>query len=201
MMERYAMQNIKRGDIFWADLGNTGGCEQGGVRPVVILQNNIGNRYSPTVIVAAITSQADKAKLPTHVEISSQEYGLSKDSLILLEQIRTLDKKRLGDYVSTLSIEDMEKVDRALGVSIEINTKDPIALEKVYEIKGIKKFIQIWLEKSNDLKAIEEDLLSLKLLTRELEEYCLMKKINLNYYINLEEIYGSGYNYHKTQAV
>lgn len=200
MKELYAVQ-VKRGDIFWADLGNSGGCEQGGVRPVVILQNNIGNRYSPTVIVAAITSQANKAKLPTHVEISSQEYGLSKDSLILLEQIRTLDKKRIKGYAATLSTTDMEKVDRALGVSIEINTKDPIALEKVYEIKGIKKFIQIWLERSSDLKTIEKDLLELKLLTKELEDYCLIKKIDINYYIDLEEIYGSGYNCHKTQAV
>ncbi len=201
MKELYAVQ-VKRGDIFWADLGNSGGgCEQGGVRPVVILQNNIGNRYSPTVIVAAITSQSNKAKLPTHVEISSQEYGLNKDSLILLEQIRTLDKRRLKGYVSTLSTTDMENVDRALGVSIEINTKDPIALEKVYEIKGIKKFIQIWLEKSSDLKAIEEDLLNLKLLTKELKDYCLMKKINIEYYIDLEEIYGSGYNCHRVRAV
>ena len=84
---------VKRGDIFYADLSPVIGSEQGGIRPVIIIQNDIGNKYSPTVIVAAITSQINKAKLPTHVEISSEEYGLNRDSVVLLEQIRTLDKK------------------------------------------------------------------------------------------------------------
>ncbi len=85
---------IKRGDIYYADLSPVVGSEQGGVRPVLIVQNDVGNKYSPTVIAAAITSQINKAKLPTHIEISAQEYGLSKDSVILLEQIRTIDKKK-----------------------------------------------------------------------------------------------------------
>ena len=88
---------VKRGDIFYADLSPVIGSEQGGIRPVIIIQNDIGNKYSPTVIVAAITSQINKAKLPTHVEISSEEYGLNRDSVVLLEQIRTLDKKRLKE--------------------------------------------------------------------------------------------------------
>ncbi|HBM79437.1 MAG TPA: PemK family transcriptional regulator, partial [Clostridiaceae bacterium] len=86
---------VKRGDIFYADLSPVIGSEQGGVRPVLIVQNDIGNKYSPTVIIAAITSQINKAKLPTHIEISSAEYGLNKDSVILLEQVRTIDKRRL----------------------------------------------------------------------------------------------------------
>ncbi len=86
---------IKRGDIYYADLSPVVGSEQGGVRPVLVVQNDIGNKYSPTVIAAAITSQINKAKLPTHIEISAQEYGLLKDSVILMEQIRTIDKKRL----------------------------------------------------------------------------------------------------------
>ena len=86
---------IRRGEIYYADLSPVVGSEQGGVRPVLIVQNDIGNKYSPTVIVAAITSQINKAKLPTHIEISASEYGLPKDSVILLEQIRTIDKKRL----------------------------------------------------------------------------------------------------------
>jgi mRNA interferase MazF len=112
---------VKRGDIFYADLSPVVGSEQGGVRPVIIIQNDIGNKYSPTVIVAAITSQINKAKLPTHVEISSEEYGLNKDSVVLLEQIRTLDKKRLKEKIGHMKDEDMTKVDEALLISIGLN--------------------------------------------------------------------------------
>ncbi len=108
---------IKRGDIFYADLSPVVGSEQGGVRPVLIVQNDVGNKYSPTVIAAAITSQINKAKLPTHIEISAQEYGLLKDSVILLEQIRTIDKKRLREKIGHLDDELMERVNEALGVS------------------------------------------------------------------------------------
>ena len=108
---------IKRGDILYADLSPVIGSEQGGVRPVLVIQNDIGNKYSPTVIVAAITSQINKAKLPTHVEINAEEYGISKDSVILLEQIRTIDKKRLKEKVGHLSEEMMKKVDDGLQVS------------------------------------------------------------------------------------
>lgn len=108
---------IKRGDIYYADLSPVVGSEQGGVRPVLIVQNDIGNKYSPTVIAAAITSQINKAKLPTHIEIGGQEYGLAKDSVILLEQIRTIDKKRLREKIGHLDDELMDKVNDALGVS------------------------------------------------------------------------------------
>lgn len=111
---------VKRGDIFYADLSPVVGSEQGGIRPVIIIQNDIGNKYSPTVIVAAITSQINKAKLPTHVEISSEEYGLNKDSVVLLEQIRTLDKRRLKEKIGHMTDTDMEKVDNALKVSISL---------------------------------------------------------------------------------
>ena len=94
------------------------GSEQGGIRPVIILQNDIGNKYSPTIIIAAITSQINKAKLPTHVEISSEEYGLNKDSVVLLEQIRTLDKKRLKEKIGHMTDGDMKKVDTALLISV-----------------------------------------------------------------------------------
>lgn len=109
---------VKRGDIFYADLSPVIGSEQGGIRPVIILQNDVGNKYSPTVIVAAITSQINKAKLPTHVEISSEEYGLNKDSVVLLEQVRTLDKKRLKEKIGHMTDKDMQKVDDALTVSL-----------------------------------------------------------------------------------
>ena len=109
---------VKRGDIFYADLSPVVGSEQGGIRPVIILQNDIGNKYSPTIIIAAITSQINKAKLPTHVEISSEEYGLNKDSVVLLEQIRTLDKKRLKEKIGHMTDGDMKKVDNALLISV-----------------------------------------------------------------------------------
>lgn len=108
---------IKRGDLFYADLSPVIGSEQGGVRPVLIVQNDIGNKYSPTVIAAAITSQINKAKLPTHIEICAKEYGLQKDSVILLEQIRTIDKKRLREKIGCLDDELMEKVNEALNIS------------------------------------------------------------------------------------
>jgi len=109
---------VKRGDIFYADLSPVIGSEQGGIRPVIIIQNDIGNKYSPTVIVAAITSQINKAKLPTHVEISSEEYGLNKDSVVLLEQIRTVDKKRLKEKIGHMTERDMQKVEEALLISM-----------------------------------------------------------------------------------
>lgn len=108
---------IKRGDIFYADLSPVIGSEQGGIRPVIVVQNDIGNKYSPTVIVAAVTSQINKAKLPTHVEIP-QEYGLAKDSVILLEQVRTIDKKRLREKAGHLSDELVDKVNEALDISL-----------------------------------------------------------------------------------
>ena len=108
---------VKRGDIFFADLSPVVGSEQGGVRPVLIVQNDVGNKYSPTIIAAAITSQINKAKLPTHIEISAEEYGLTKDSVILLEQIRTIDKRRLKDKIGRLDDELMNVVNEAISIS------------------------------------------------------------------------------------
>ena len=108
---------VKRGDIFYADLSPVVGSEQGGIRPVLIIQNDVGNRYSPTIICAAITSQINKAKLPTHIEINSQRYTLVRDSVVLLEQVRTVDKKRLKEKICHLDENTMDKVDRALMVS------------------------------------------------------------------------------------
>ena len=111
-------EQIKRGEIYYADLSPVIGSEQGGVRPVLILQNDIGNKYSPTVIVSAITSQMSKAKLPTHIELPSQIYNLPKDSVALLEQIRTLDKRRLQGKITTLSPSKMREVNKALLISL-----------------------------------------------------------------------------------
>lgn len=110
--------NVSRGDVFYADLNPVVGSEQGGVRPVLIIQNDIGNKYSPTVIVAAITSKIDKAKLPTHIEISAVTTNLEKDSVILLEQIRTIDKKRLQRHVTHLDNDIIERVNEAIEISL-----------------------------------------------------------------------------------
>ena len=109
---------VKRGDVYFADLSPVVGSEQGGVRPVLVIQNDIGNRFSPTVIVAAITAQIQKAKLPTHVEIDAKKYGFERDSVILLEQIRTIDKQRLTDKITHLDEMMMNRVDEALQISL-----------------------------------------------------------------------------------
>ncbi|MFI8715521.1 type II toxin-antitoxin system PemK/MazF family toxin [Brevibacillus brevis] len=109
---------VKRGDVFFADLSPVVGSEQGGVRPVLVIQNDIGNRFSPTVIVAAITAQIQKAKLPTHVEIDAKSYGFDRDSVILLEQIRTIDKQRLTDKITHLDDEMMDRVNESLQISL-----------------------------------------------------------------------------------
>ena len=113
---------IQRGDIYYADLRPVVGSEQGGVRPVLIIQNDVGNKHSPTVICAPITSQMHKAKLPTHVELKCKEYALAKDSVVLLEQLRTIDKKRLKDKVCHLDNNILLKIDKALEISLELYT-------------------------------------------------------------------------------
>lgn len=113
---------MKRGDIYYADLRPVIGSEQGGVRPVLIIQNDIGNKHSPTVICAAITSRMNKAKLPTHIELNASKYDMVKDSVILLEQLRTIDKKRLKDRVCHLDQEIMNEVNLGLKVSLELGT-------------------------------------------------------------------------------
>ena len=113
--------SVKRGDIYYADLSPVVGSEQGGTRPVLIVQNDVGNCHSPTVIAAAITSQTGKARLPTHINISGPSVGLSKDSVILLEQIRTIDKRRVKSYVGKLTEGQMEKIDAALRVSLRLD--------------------------------------------------------------------------------
>lgn len=114
---------VQRGEVYFADLSPVVGSEQGGIRPVLVIQNDIGNRFSPTVIVAAITAQIQKAKLPTHVELSAKKHGLERDSVILLEQIRTLDKQRLTDKITVLDEATMKKIDQALEISLGLKFK------------------------------------------------------------------------------
>ncbi len=112
---------VKRGEIYYADLSPVVGSEQGGVRPVLIVQNDVGNKYSPTVIAAAITSQKDKTKLPTHISINATQCGLSKDSIVLLEQVRTIDKRRLRKKMGELNYNEMHNIDNAISVSFGLN--------------------------------------------------------------------------------
>ena len=110
-------ETVKRGDIFYADLSPVVGSEQGGTRPVLIVQNDMGNRHSPTVIAAAITSKTGKAKLPTHINLPGNSAGLTRDSVVLLEQIRTIDKRRLKEKMGTVDAQSMDAVDNALSIS------------------------------------------------------------------------------------
>ena len=128
---------IKRGDIFYADLSPVVGSEQGGLRPVLIIQNDVGNRYSPTVIAAAITSRMDKTKLPTHIDINADRVGLAKDSVVLLEQIRTLDKRRLKEKMGHLDNSVMTQVNNALAISCGLGVPaDSYASTSPYEQTG-----------------------------------------------------------------
>ena len=123
------MITVKRGDIYYADLSPVVGSEQGGIRPVLVLQNDIGNKYSPTIIVAAITSQINKSKLPTHLSIRADQFGIAKDSVILLEQIRTIDKTRLREKMGHIDDILMQKVNNAITISFGLNPYDSIARE------------------------------------------------------------------------
>ena len=117
--------NVRRGDIYYADLSPVVGSEQGGMRPVLIVQNDVGNKYSPTVIAAAITSKTSKSKLPTHIEVFADRYGLAKDSVILLEQIRTIDKSRLRERMGKLPDAVMDRVNGAIAVSFGLGGGRP----------------------------------------------------------------------------
>ncbi len=126
-------QLIKRGELYYADLSPVIGSEQGGIRPVLVVQNDVGNKYSPTVIAAAVTSKLTKARLPTHIELSARTYGLVKDSVVLLEQIRTIDKRRLKERIGLLSPQVMARVDDALLISLGFSASaniNPVRLVK-----------------------------------------------------------------------
>ena len=126
IIRRVKSVNIRRGDIYYADLSPVVGSEQGGVRPVLIVQNDVGNRFSPTVIAAAITSQRAKANLPTHIMLNSESTGLAKDSVVLLEQVRTIDKHRLKERMGRIDHNAMEQVDQALSISFGLGSTEEV---------------------------------------------------------------------------
>ena len=136
--------SVKRGEIYYADLSPVVGSEQGGIRPVLIVQNDVGNRYSPTVIAAAITSQKDKTNLPTHIELNASKCGLAKDSIVLLEQIRTIDKRRLKEKTGELDASSMNNVNNALSVSFGLGECYIIPLKRVIVPKYNNSFLFLW---------------------------------------------------------
>jgi mRNA interferase MazF len=197
----------KRGEIFYSNLSGNLGSEQGGTRPVLIIQNDIGNKYSPTVIVAVLTSQLDKAKLPTHIAVDAEKLGLPKNSIVLFEQLRTLDKRRLREKICTLDEFTMKKVDKALKISVGISldiSKPKTLLEKLENetrnyvinkiklIEGCKKSLELVYIMNGNQDSI--DLFEDRIFEEEnsLQYYCDIKNINYNEiyndYLELERI-------------
>lgn len=181
---------IKRGDIYYADLGYGKGSEQGGIRPVLIIQNDQGNRYSPTVIIAAITSSNGKKNIPTHVRIDAERYGLPKDSIILLEQIRTIDKSRLMSKICELDEKTMNFIDRSSKISIGLEDaffNERYVYEKLEDIKQIDRIINKYKYK-NDVDLWMEQLEKISLIG-SINDYC--KMFNRDSRIYLSQIYNT----------
>lgn len=200
---------IKNGDIFYVELDGVG-CEQQGLRPVIIIQNDVGNRHSPTVIVAAITSQISKAKLPTHVAIKANEQnGLDRDSVVLLEQVRTLDKKRLGDLIGFVSEEEMNSIDNALDVSIHNKRQNNKNYsndkqDEIFNISVIREYVEALKElddlivnsfvKSTSIKRSKNTIL------KQLHEYC--SKFNKNASLFYKDIIiNNNHNYRERNVI
>lgn len=184
-------QLYKRGQIYNAILSGTQGSEQGGLRPVLIVQNNIGNKFSPTITIVPLTSELTKAKLPTHVELEG--YGLNFKSVILIEQIRTIDKRRLRDYIGQLNEELMEKVNK--GILIHngiINEKEELVKEKISDVEGLDKFICRWLLAGGAIKDIEGYIKEIKYKINEINniiyKYRINIKLNVEYQYVMEDV-------------
>ncbi len=184
-------QLYKRGQIYNATLSGTQGSEQGGLRPVLIVQNNIGNKFSPTITIVPLTSELTKAKLPTHVELEG--YGLNFKSVILIEQIRTIDKRRLRDYIGQLNEELMEKVNK--GILIHngiINEKEELVKEKISDVEGLDKFICRWLLAGGAIKDIENYIKEIKYKINEINniiyKYRINIKLNVEYQYVMEDV-------------
>ena len=155
MLQTTISIEVKRGDLFWIDLGNEGrGCEQRGKRPCVVIQNNIGNRHSPCIIVGVITSKLDKTKLPTHVGI--QGFGLPKNSVVLLEQIKTLDKTRLGEKIGRVDQETLKKIDNAILISMGLSTNNTTKKIEKNESEYDERKVKLMERHINKLKNLED---------------------------------------------
>lgn len=182
---------IRRGDIYYLNFGRQTGSEQSGLRPVVITSNKMANKYSPVVLVSPITSSFNKKELPTHVRLKHELCGLQRDSQVLLEQIYTVDKKRLGDYIGSIDDETMDKVNYALEISMQIgrarymyNKEMKIISEKVKNIEELDKFISMWTSRKKNLEEIYDIMLERETRINELEEYAKEYGINYRDYYN-----------------
>jgi len=194
---------LNRGAIYWADHSGNVGSEQSGMRPVIIIQNNIGNKFSPTVIVVSITSQIHKAKLPTHFEIPKNKYnGIVSDSVVLGEQVRTMDKRRIGDFIGYLDKDDMKSLDEILEVSLNLNKQEnkpkEISKELKEKIKNmiqqlgfIDGYIKATLEMTNDASMITEKYIERHTLICELEDVCKENNLNVFDYYDKDVINNS----------
>lgn len=184
-------RNFRRGYVYWVDFGLSKGSEQGGVRPSVIIQNDVGNRYSPTVIVCPITSEIKKKELPTHVYLNDyKKYGLKTPCQVIAEQMKTIDKRQIGDYIGEIDIEVMDKVDRAIEISVNVGSAKSSYLprevkvikEKVEEIKDLDKFIRMWFSKNDDIDRISCYIKDREIAIKDLERYAKMNNINYREY-------------------
>lgn len=187
-------RQVKRGDVFWVDFGLTKGSEQGGVRPAVVVQNDIGNKYSPTVIVCIISSEIKKKELPTHVLLSEyKKYGLTKPSQVMAEQMKVRDKTQLGDYIGTIDGEVMSKIDKAIEISVNVGSAKHIIetreirniKEMVQEIKDLDKFIKMWFSKNNDIERIQSYIKDREIAIKDLERYAKINNIDCSKYYSL----------------
>ena len=181
-------KQIKRGDVYWVDFGTTKGSEQGGVRPAVVIQNDIGNKFSPTVIVCPISSEIKKKELPTHVLISDyHKYGLKQLSQVMTEQMKVRDKTQLGDYIGTMDTQIMSKIDRAIEISVNVgsakNTIDSREVKtikvKVEKIKILDSFLETWFSQKSDIDTVKGFLQERADRIEDLERFA--KYCNLDY--------------------
>ena len=184
-------RNFKRGEIYWFDFGIAKGSEQGGIRPAMIIQNDIGNKYSPTVIVCPITSQIKKKEWPTHVYLSDYiKYGLRRPSQVITEQMKTTDKSQLGDYIGIIDKVVMDRVDKAIEISVNVGSakhlSEPreikVIKEKVEDIKDLDRFISMWFSKNNDTERIQDYIEDREIAIKDLEKYAEMNNINYRKY-------------------
>lgn len=178
---------VKRGDIVLCDLGFGEGSEQSGIRPCVVIQNDKGNRYSTTLIVAAITSSSSKAKMPTHIEID-EKCGLDKASVILCEQIRTIDKNRVKKFIGSVNRDVREKIDKALMVSVEVFKNGELAVkEQAVKVKSIEETLISIYDICNDKDTIEKIIFTYKIEYQLLENMCKKYRLYMKYYYNKSE--------------
>lgn len=185
-------RDVRRGQIYDVDLGKTNGNVQGGRRPCIVCQNNTGNKYSPTVIIVPLSSQIQKAnKQPTHTVLKPDSYnGLSCESFTLAEQVKTINKNELGDYIGCVRDKElMDKIDKSIKISLGVlNERMDIAREKARHIEGLDYFITRWIDNKGDINIITREITERKIAEKDLIYYCQMNRLNVKDFYNIENI-------------